>query len=70
LTALELAHASPVFVGRDAELATLTRAIGAATLYPPSMASPLHGYTIAFSLMRPHSRGTAWLASDDRSGRR
>lgn len=33
--------------------------------YPPEMTGPRHGYTIVFSLMRPHSRGTVRLAGDD-----
>ncbi|NMO51648.1 choline dehydrogenase [Actinoplanes sp. TBRC 11911] len=33
--------------------------------YPPGTTGPAQGYTIVFSLMRPHSRGTVRLASDD-----
>jgi choline dehydrogenase len=34
---------------------------------PPPLEAPEHGYTIAFSLMRPHSRGSVRLASADPS---
>lgn len=33
--------------------------------HPPTMAGPTHGYTIGFSLMLPHSRGTVRLAGSD-----
>jgi choline dehydrogenase len=32
---------------------------------PPSMHAPHHGYTIAFSLLSPHSRGSVRLAASD-----
>lgn len=33
--------------------------------HPPSMPGPANGYTIVFSLLRPHSRGSVRLASAD-----
>ena len=33
--------------------------------HPPTLSGPVHGYTIGFSLMRPHSRGSVRLASGD-----
>jgi choline dehydrogenase len=33
--------------------------------HPPAMAGPAHGYTIGFSLMLPHSRGSVRLAGSD-----
>jgi choline dehydrogenase len=33
--------------------------------HPPTMAGPANGYTIGFSFMQPHSRGTVRLTSSD-----
>jgi choline dehydrogenase len=50
----------PELVGPDVQITFMDIAY-----YPPGTEGPSQGYTIVFSLMRPQSRGTVRLASDD-----